>query len=157
MGRGLLQDVIDHYKKLGDVQMVAMLASVFSQPWPDQCQLKKEVNSAEEKPVELKAIQNTRLRFNSENLDDLKLPLQSLRTSSEGDTNGNDYPLVHNQHTQVHNQMSQKEQSTMQVEILAAARIESEWNKVFEMEKEKLAPILYLDPSIEGRGLYSSK
>ena len=75
--------------------MVAMLASVFSQPWPQQ-KVSKEINSQRGEDVvdnRISTHKNARLRFNSENLDELRLPLQSLRTSSEGD-NGNDCPKV---------------------------------------------------------------
>ena len=46
LGRPLLRNTIDHYKKLGDIQMVAMLASVFAQTFPEQhlCQLVKNVD-----------------------------------------------------------------------------------------------------------------
>ena len=75
--------------------MVAMLASVFSQPWPKQ-KISKEINSQRGEDVvdnRISTHKNARLRFNSENLDELRLPLHSLRTSSEGD-NGNDCPKV---------------------------------------------------------------
>ena len=76
--------------------MVAMLASVFSQPWPQQ-KVSKEINSQRGEDVvdnRISTHKNARLRFNSENLDELRLPLHSLRTSSEGDNNGNDCPKV---------------------------------------------------------------
>ena len=75
--------------------MVAMLASVFSQPWPQQ-KVSKEINSQRGEDVvdnRISTHKNARLRFNSENLDEFRFPLHSLRTSSEGD-NGNDCPKV---------------------------------------------------------------
>ena len=75
--------------------MVAMLASVFSQPWP-QHKISKEINSQRGEDVvdnRISTHKNARLRFNSECLDELRFPLHSLRTSSEGD-NGNDCPNV---------------------------------------------------------------
>ena len=75
--------------------MVAMLASVFSQPWPQQ-KVSKEINSQRGEDVvdnRISTHKNARLRFNSENLDEFRFPLHSLRTSSEGD-NGNDCPKL---------------------------------------------------------------
>lgn len=80
--------------------MVAMLASVFSQPWA-QPKISKDINSQRGEDKTDGTIhgppgqthKNARLRFNSENLDELRIPLHSLRTSSEGD-NGNDCPKV---------------------------------------------------------------
>ena len=109
LGRPLLRNTIDHYKKLGDVQMVAMLASVFAQTFPEQhlCQLVKNVNlTVAEKSNSLPHGQSiARLRFNSENLDEQALRFLHLRTSSEGE-NPNDNLQALQKEVSVHNKFA---------------------------------------------------